>query len=161
MVEIEGLGAWDSIVLAPGLGRPVASRVEEAMKDGEIDSTLDVELEVSIGEQSPKGGLDAGFDPKATKDEIRADAGEAGRLDLPGLVGIEDGETVGETESGAKEGVELAGFLEQIQPSEGGEDALANLGAFASALGDLEVLVRTRRFDPEEHGEMRWPYKAD
>ena len=70
------------------------------MENGEIDSTLDVELEVSIEEQTSEGGLDAGFDPKATEDKIRADTGEAGRLDLSGPVGVEDGETVGETKSG-------------------------------------------------------------
>ena len=48
----------------------------------------------------------------------------------------------------------MAGFLENIEATEGGKDALADLALAAKALGDLKILVRTRGFDAEEHGNV-------
>ncbi|MDQ3624383.1 MAG: hypothetical protein M3463_18135, partial [Verrucomicrobiota bacterium] len=47
--------------------------------------------------------------------------------------------------------IELAAGLEQVQPSQGGDDLLVHLLALAHAVGNLQVTVLAGGFEPEEH----------
>ena len=53
-----------------------------------------------------------------------------------------------------QQGIELAGGLEVLDATEGGDDALARGGAVAGVLHDLQITAGSRRFDAEEHAAI-------
>ena len=151
VMEGEGFGAGNPVVLAPRLSSPVAARLYQAVQDRQVDGAFDIELELTTDERLAEDGLDAGLDPEAAEDEVRADGMDVCGLGATIGVGVEDGEFLGETKAGAEERVELTGILQQIETAKSGEDALTNLAVDAEALGDLQILVGASGFEAEKH----------
>lgn len=59
-----------------------------------------------------------------------------------------------ESRPGNEEGVELAGLLEEIKPSQGGDDPLSRASAFPAVLNDLEVGACAGGLGTKEHGDL-------
>jgi len=49
--------------------------------------------------------------------------------------------------------------LQQVEPSQGGNDLLAHFLSVADAVRDLQVTVGTGGFDAEKHGRAAWVYR--
>ena len=61
---------------------------------------------------------------------------------------------LGEAGARGEQGVELAGGLEQIEATEGGQDPLFGLAVVPVVLDELEVAAGSGGFDTEEHGTL-------
>lgn len=131
VMEGKVLGTGYPIVLAPDLRGPVAPRVNQPVEDCQVDGAFDIELELASDQRLTEHGLDTALHPEAPEDEIGSDGKELRGLGATRGMGIEDGELVGKAQAGAEERIELAGSLKQIEATEGGEDALADLAVDA------------------------------
>ena len=96
--------------------------------------------------------LAAGLLPEPLEDQGRADApgGDGGELPL-GVRG-EQQDGLGQAGARDQQGVELAGLLELIESSEGGDDPLPGSSVLPAVLDDLEVGASAGGLGAEEHG---------
>src|SRR5262249_54743723 len=149
------LAALDLVVGPPLLGGAVAAGVEEPVQDGEKDSPLDGELEVSSLEELLEDVPAAGGLPEPLEDQGRADVPdrEGGQSAFGVLGDQQDG--VGQAGTGGQQGIELATGLELIEPAQGGNDALPGASGFPAVLDDLEVGTRPGSLGAEEHSALR------
>ena len=112
------------------------------------------EFKAPVTEQLGQDVVTAGQMPGAVEEERGSDAagGEDGKLSV--AVGSEQQGVLRETGAGGEQGVELAGLLELVESSEGGEDPLAGAAPVPGVLDELEVLAGPGGFDAEEHGAL-------
>ena len=98
--------------------------------------------------------LTPGLLPEPLEDEDRPDAlsGDRGELSLGVCRQEEDVAAVSSARE--QEGVEMAGLLELVEPSQGGDDALPRPPVFPAVLDDLEVGAWSGGLGAEEHGAL-------
>jgi len=154
VVQPDRLTPGDLVVGPPLVGGPVAAGGEEAVQDGEEDRPLDVELEAAAVEQSLDDLPATGLLPEPLEDEGRPDASGGDGGELPPGVGGEEQDGVGQAGARGEQGIELAGLLELVEPSEGGEDPLAGSPALPAVLDDLKVGAGAGGLGSEEHGVL-------
>src|SRR6185437_3109001 len=154
VVQLQGLTPGDLVVGPPLVGGPVAAGGEEAVQHGQEDRPLDVALEAAAVEQSLDDPPAAGLSPEPLEDEGRPDASGSDGGQSPLGMGREQEDGVGQAGARGEQGIELAGLLELVEPSEGCEDPLAWSSALPAVLDDLEVGAWSGGLGAEEHGAL-------
>ena len=89
--------------------------------------------------------------PQTGEDEAGTDALGANGLKQTALVIAENREVLAEARGRGDERIEVAAAAQLIEAAERGNDLLANAGALAMALDDLEVGVTTDHLLADEH----------
>ena len=121
LLQVEGGGAVDGLVGDPLQSAAVGSGSEQGVQHGEEDGAFGVEAEAAADEGAAQGVTATGELPQALADE----GGDGGML--------------GEARAGEQEAVEDAAGLEQDPAAERPDVALADLGAGASILDEVEL----------------------
>jgi hypothetical protein len=124
------------------------------VEHGKEDGAFDVEAEAAMAEQIMDDVLAAGLLPEALEDQRRTDAGGGDGGELSAGVGGKQEGVLGEASAGGEEGIELSGLLEEVESSEGGEDALFGGSGVPEVLDELEITSWSGGFDAEEHGSL-------
>jgi hypothetical protein len=95
-MQLKSSYALDPVVLFPPLGTPVASGIEESMKDGEKDGPLHREAEPGAGKNLLDYRIDSQLMPEALEDQSGADAYGAQGPKLSFSMRIDDLDGLGE-----------------------------------------------------------------
>ena len=61
---------------------------------------------------------------------------------------------LGEAGTGGQQGVDLSGALQDVEPAQGGDDALADAAVTALVVDDLQVVVSAAVLEAYEHREV-------
>jgi hypothetical protein len=150
MVEGNIFCPLDPVVLLPFITRAVGARLCEAVEHRKKKGSFEGELELAAGEKIIENFPYAELVPQAAEDEGYADLCIL-RRSIPLLIGIQKGEPFRKPGAGAKEAVDGAAFLKEIDPADGPDDLLLHLSFLSPVADNLEILARSRSFDPEEH----------
>jgi hypothetical protein len=124
------------------------------MEDGEEDGPLDLELEAASVEELLDDSLAPRLLPEPLEDQGGSDASRGDGRELALGVSPEEEDGRGEACPRDQEGIELAGLLELIESSRGGNAPLPGSAVLPSVLDDLEVSSWPGGLGSEEHGAL-------
>ena len=127
------------------------------MHHGQIDGPFDVELVAARLERTLEDRSQLQDFPQAAKDQIRTDPLHLHRFGLAGGMGIDDRQLFAEAQTGAHQRVQLPGSLENVEATDGAQDALMDLALLAKAFDDLEVGIGASAFDAKIHTAVSFP----
>ena len=150
MVEGDIFCPFYPVVLLPFVTRAVGTGFCQAVEDGEEERPFQGKLELAAGKKIIKNLPYAELVPQAAEDEGYADLCIL-RRSIPLLIGIQKGEPFSKPGAGAKEAVDGAAFLKEIDPADGPDDLLLHLSFLSPVADNLEILAGSRPFGSEEH----------
>jgi hypothetical protein len=127
------------IVAQPLAARPVRSTHHEPMKDRGENGPFHIETEQAIPKQVLKDLPKSKLIPQASEDQSRADRPSLGSKLALGRKNEHC--LLREAGKGSGQFFKFSGGIELIQPSDGGDNPLTNLGTLSPALDDLNVLI--------------------
>ena len=149
MLQLQVLPAAGHLVAGPAQGAAIRARGAEPMQDGEEHGALEIEAEAAPAQGGAQRGAAAGEVPEPLEDQAGAEV-EADGIGVVG--GAEHGRLLGELGAVGEQAFEGAGAGEAVVAAEVGDDALADLGAHAEGLDDLQIGMLAVGFEAEEHG---------
>ncbi len=152
LAQADVLGTGDAAALRPGLGVTVRAGDHEAVQDGGVDGTLEVEGEAVVLGHAPQHRAAAGPLPEPAEDEVGADALAPQRRELALVEGGEDQGAAAVARRRDGELVEQARRLDLVAAAEGLDDALHVPAALAEVLDEVDVVVAVDALDADEHG---------
>ena len=152
VMKLQGVTSVELIIRLPFVGGSVAAGIREPMKNGEKNSSFDVEFIATSLEKLLDDMLAAGLAPEPFEDERRPDALRGDDRDLPFCVFGEEEGRLCKPSARDQEGINLAGLLQLIESSDGGDDPLFGSPVLPTVLDDLEVGARAGLLGSEEHG---------
>ena len=137
MLQLQRLGASDSIVLAPTIGGEIGAAAHQPVQHGEEDRPLEREPVLALLGQVFDDRSAAGLGPQALEHQARPDP-----PDHRGRVVLHRGHhqrARREPRPRAQQPLQLAARLQLVEAPEGGDHPLLHSTTRTSALGDLEI----------------------
>src|SRR5262249_26218396 len=151
MMPLQAVGARDGHLPPPALRGSSRARLAQAMKHAEVDGALHRELEATLAPQVGEHGLQPYRLPPPTEDQVWAELAPRAGLQLTMAMGLDAPDLRGEPPQGAQQDVHGPGGGQLIHPAQGGEHALHGTPPLMVVFDDLQVAVRTRGLDADEH----------
>jgi hypothetical protein len=118
----------------------------------QVDGSFDVKFEPPAFEQGAQRLREAALLPQAAEDQVRPDFAHGHRLRLAGGMGVQHRQALAMAQPRAHQPIQLTALLQQVQPTQGGNDLLADFLPLSDAMGNLQISVAAGGFDAEEHG---------
>jgi hypothetical protein len=151
VVQLQGLGALDAVVLAPLLAGAVGAGDHQPMQHGQEHGPFDGNGEAAVAAQLMQDRAASAVAPQALEQQRRADA-------LAGEVGstarVEGGEhqgALGQAGGGARQPIEVATAFDFFLVAEIADDALPDAAVLADGLDQVDVGVGADALVPDEH----------
>lgn len=151
LVEADLRSVRNAVVFLPHLRRAIAATGEKPVEHGQVDRPFQIEAVFASSSQIPDDLPQTRALPEATEDKVGPDFADGHRLGFPGGMGIENFHLAGKTQPTAQQAVELATFLQDIEPAQRGDDLLAHGLAPAHTACDLQISVAFGGFDSEKY----------
>jgi hypothetical protein len=127
------------------------------MHNGQINGTLDIELEVAGLKRLLDNRIQPQGFPQTAEDQVRTDSLDVDRFSLAGGVRVNDRQFLTKAQARTHERVQLPGGLEKVQASDRAQDALMHVALLAEAFYDLEIGIGAGAFDSKIHSAISFP----
>src|SRR5271165_6478058 len=152
MMQFETVDAIDAVVLAPAIGGAIRAAADEAVQHRQVRRAFQRELVPAFARQAFDHAPASRLLPHPLEDERRTDAAGRDRRRLAAVERVEHDRLLGEPRPRAQQALQLPARLQLVDPPERGDHLLADRGALAPALDDLQIGATAGGLLAEIHG---------
>src|SRR5271166_2606093 len=152
MMQFEAVDAIDAVVLAPAIGGAIRAAADEAVQHRQERRAFQRELVRAFARQAFDHAPASRLLPHPLEDERRTDAAGRDRRRLAAVERVEHDRLLGEPRPRAQQALQLPARLQLVDPPERGDHLLADRGALAPALDDLQIGATAGGLLAEIHG---------
>src|SRR5208337_882836 len=152
MMQFEPLDAVDAIILAPAVGGAIRAATEQAVQHRQERRPLQREVMLARARQALDHAPAARLLPHPLEGERRPDAPGRDRRRFAAVERIEHDRLLREARPRTQQALQLPTLLQVLDPPERRDHQLANRGALAPALDDLQRGATARGLLAEIHG---------